>query len=144
MAGAVGFRLIVLATIASLLHGFGFPTRMPWKTAQHRLNKEEPKNDNDEYFKRLVEASRDPVAFEKFVMAKGDQGNEPSKPSASFSEQTKETAAAPSKGYQRIEEWDAQRTKNGTSWEERVQFDGQRYGNQFQQNEILRKNLKVF
>jgi len=47
--------------------------------------------------------------------------------------------------YQRIEEWDAeqkQKAKSGTlSWEEKVQFDGQRHGNQYRQNEILRKHL---
>lgn len=46
--------------------------------------------------------------------------------------------------YQRIEEWEIEqksKAKNG-SWEERVQFEGQRYGNQFNQNEILRQHLK--
>ena len=54
------------------------------------------------------------------------------------------TTSSPKKGYQRIEEWDATRNKDDMAWEERVQFDGRRFGNQFQQNEILRKNLKSF
>lgn len=53
---------------------------------------------------------------------------------------------APKKGkYVPIEEWDAQR-KNGEnmSKEERLQWECQRSGNQFRQNEILRQNLKSF
>ena len=44
------------------------------------------------------------------------------------------------KGYVRAEEWDAQR-KTSLQWEEKVQFDGRRHGNRWQQNEILRHNL---
>lgn len=44
--------------------------------------------------------------------------------------------------YQRIEEWDAERTAKGEmSWEEKVQFEGQKYGNQIKQDTILRRNL---
>jgi hypothetical protein len=47
--------------------------------------------------------------------------------------------------YQRAEEWDAeQRAKSKGSWEERVQFDGQRFGNQVKQDAILRQHLKGF
>jgi hypothetical protein len=48
-------------------------------------------------------------------------------------------------GYQRIEDWEAQQQearKNGTlSWEEKVQFDGQRFGNQVRQNDILMRQI---
>lgn len=57
---------------------------------------------------------------------------------------TTTTTTKISSGYQRIEEWDEiqrAKAKNGT-WEERVQFDGQKYGNQWNQNEILRRHLK--
>ena len=51
-------------------------------------------------------------------------------------------------GYQRVEDWDAEQKRkkaNGElSWEERVQFDGLREGNQVKQNDILRKNLNMF
>ena len=51
-------------------------------------------------------------------------------------------------GYQRAEDWDAEvkaRQKRGEyTWEERVQFEGQKYGNRVNQNEILKKNLKAF
>jgi len=44
--------------------------------------------------------------------------------------------------YQRIEEWDAERKANGKlAWEQKVQFDGQRYGNQVKQNDILLRHL---
>ena len=43
-------------------------------------------------------------------------------------------------GYVRIEEWDAQR-KTSLEWEEKVKFDGQVHGNQWQQHEILRQHL---
>lgn len=84
---------------------------------------------NDEYMRRMQEAASDPIKWEKFVMNQKNDEEEKPKPKK--------------KGvYQRIEEWDAQRTKDDMSWEERVQYDGQRFGNGFEQNEILRKNLK--
>jgi hypothetical protein len=48
-------------------------------------------------------------------------------------------------GYQRIEDWEVDQQearKNGTlSWEEKVQFDGQRFGNQVRQNDILMRQI---
>ena len=54
------------------------------------------------------------------------------------------SSSTPKKGYVRAEEWDAQTKRADLSWEERVQFDGQRHGDRFMQNEILRKNLNYF
>jgi hypothetical protein len=88
-----------------------------------------------DYYSRLQEAARDPKKFEQFVMNDGNKEDE--EPEAPVVEPKKG-------GYQRIEEWDAQRSRDDMSWEERVQFDGQRNGNQFQQNEILRRNLKAW
>ena len=49
------------------------------------------------------------------------------------------------KGYQRVEDWDAERNAKGEmSWEERVQFEGQRLGNQVRQNDILMRHLHTF
>jgi hypothetical protein len=56
----------------------------------------------------------------------------------------------PKPKYQRIEDWEdeqkelaKERAKNGTmSWEEKAQFDGQRYGDQYRQNQILNKFLR--
>mmetsp|Transcript_8636 Transcript_8636/g.13314 ORF Transcript_8636/g.13314 Transcript_8636/m.13314 type:complete len:127 (-) Transcript_8636:1620-2000(-) len=89
------------------------------------------KRDDAEYLARLQEAAKDPEAFERLVMGKDEELEaEPVKTSNGG-------------GYQRIEEWDKEHTQN-LSWEEKVQFDGQRFGNQVNQNEILRKNLKSF
>jgi hypothetical protein len=47
--------------------------------------------------------------------------------------------------YQPIEEWDAERKSSGEmTWEETVQFEGQRLGNQVRQNDILNRNLHTF
>ena len=58
-----------------------------------------------------------------------------------------ENANTTSTGYQRIEDWEAaqagQAGKNvkSMSWEEKVQFDGQRFGNQVRQNDILIRQI---
>ena len=55
------------------------------------------------------------------------------------------TTPTPTKGYQRIEDWEAEQEasrKNGTmTWEQRVQFDGLRNGNQIRQNDILMRQI---
>ena len=116
--------------------------------ALRRPSSDDGTGDND-YMKRLQEAARDPVAFEKFVMAKDkvvhSADNDDDK-GTNLQGVDDDNVMKPSKqkGYQRIEEWDAQRTKDDMSWEERVQFEGRRFGNQYHQNEILRRNLKTF
>jgi len=63
---------------------------------------------------------------------------------SSFNDDDK--ATTPKKGYVPIEKWDQERKQklDSMSWEERMQFDAQKYGNQFKQNEILRQNLKAW
>ncbi len=47
--------------------------------------------------------------------------------------------------YQRIEEWDAQRKVSGElTWEEKLQYEGQRFGNQIKQDSILRRHIGSF
>lgn len=52
-----------------------------------------------------------------------------------------------SSGYQRIEDWHAEqeaKRQNGTmTWEEKVQFEGQRHGNQMRQNDILMRQINA-
>jgi hypothetical protein len=48
------------------------------------------------------------------------------------------------KGYQRVEDWDAEEKAGGFAWEQKVQFDGLRHGNGFRQNQILQKHLSSF
>jgi len=46
--------------------------------------------------------------------------------------------------YVPIEQWDATRSKDDMTKEERLQWECQRGGNGFRQNEILMHNLKGF
>jgi hypothetical protein len=51
------------------------------------------------------------------------------------------------KGYQRAEDWEAEQQAilaKEMTWEQRVQFDGQRQGNRVKQNEILRHHLNTY
>ena len=99
-----------------------------------------------EFFKRIQKAASDPVAFERMALGK-DEKEKKAEPVEDSSDNN-DDAPKKKSGYVRAEEWDAQvkaRQKKGEfTWEERVQFEGQRQGNQFNQNEILRKNLKAF
>ena len=56
---------------------------------------------------------------------------------------SEETKTPPKVGkYQSIEEWDSERDSKGEmTWEERAQFDGQRFGDQVRQDSILRRQL---
>jgi len=87
----------------------------------------------DYNLEELMMAAKDPVTFEAYVLQK----NKPKE---------KEPEDAPpkakGKGYVPIEDWDKNRSKDDLSWEERVQFEGRRNGDQYKQNEILRHNLK--
>lgn len=58
-----------------------------------------------------------------------------------------EPTVKPTKGYQPIEDWEEEQTerrKNGTmTWEERVQFEGLRQGDQIRQNDILMRQINT-
>ena len=88
----------------------------------------------------LQQAAKDPATFEAYVLrkqqAKLEEEEDAKKLNKANDEVTKKS------GYVPIEQWDKERSKDDMGWEEKVQFDGQRFGNRFQQNEILRKNLK--
>lgn len=118
------------------------------------LNRQEGES-KDEFFKRITAAASDPKAFEQFVASDGDIeptraiGGEKNKGRIihAVNDDSSSSSNKTVTGYVRAEEWDRQlqeKKKNmkNLSWEERVQFDGQRYGDQFNQNEILRHNLK--
>lgn len=124
----------------------------------------DPQDEKQQYLQELREAAKDPIKFEAFVMKQRQKEEGKSDASSSSTTTTTKTSgyippnqsaptnntnnnndASPKRGYVPIEQWNeeqVQKAKNGTlSWEERVQFDGQRYGDKFQQNEILRKHL---
>ena len=84
----------------------------------------------------LQKAAKDPKLFEEYVLNKKKVKEEP--------KIEEEKPASAKKGYVPIEQWDEERKKDSLQWEEKVQFEGQMYGNRFNQNEILRHNLKTF
>ncbi|KAL7464877.1 hypothetical protein ACHAXS_005209 [Conticribra weissflogii] len=120
---------------------------------------DEPWKNDESYWDMLQKASKDPATFEKFIeesVAKKKKLGSASVVASSLASSDSSTAleageSSPppktKKGtYQRIEEWDAQRQNgNGNmSEEERLQWECQKMGNQFRQNEILRHHLNSF
>jgi hypothetical protein len=134
-----------------------------YSTPKHSPLEDEPWEKDDSYWDMLQAASKDPKTFEKFIdesMARRTKKSSSSGSGqegrhdriSSSSEQNKEGVNGNNdvdgktmKKYVPIEEWEEQR-KNGEnmSWEERLQWESQRGGDQFRQNEILRQNLKQF
>lgn len=124
----------------------------------HSPLEDEPWQADDSYWDELQVASKDPVAFEKFI-EKSMERKKQAKITAAAT--TMSSSSSTSKGrngnaaavddtapkkkskYVPIEEWDAQQTEN-MSKEERLQWECQRGGNKFRQNEILIHNLKGF
>jgi len=91
----------------------------------------------------ILKYAHDPILFEKAVMEQRKKQQQ--------QQQQKEQETdkrVPTTPYQRIEEWEEQkqqqRKEGSMSWEERVQFEGLRDGNQLRQNEILRHHLKSY
>lgn len=125
----------------------------PWlkrKGGDDSSDKERPKKSKaDLDMEELQRAARDPKAFEAYVMRKNSAidklDNEPEKvPDPGQDSSTSEESSPKRPKYVPIEQWDAERKKDDMSWEERVQFDGQRYGNRYKQNEILQSNINRF
>jgi hypothetical protein len=120
----------------------------------------QPGESESAFMKRIQQLASDPKAFELAVLGQNDpaEGGRSttslrysSHPSSSNSTEAAGSSppsspASRKGGYQRVEDWDRdqQEQAKSLSWEERVQFDGQRHGNRVQQNEILRHHLKTF
>jgi hypothetical protein len=87
---------------------------------------------DDEYFRLLTQAAKDPATFEAFV-----NGNSTS---------TAAVLDAPppieKTGYVPIEQWNQNETRS--QWDQQAQFDGLRHGNAMRQNDILQRHLKGF
>ena len=90
----------------------------------------------------LQQAAKDPEAFEAYVLKQQQVKKEKAAAAANGTADTIGKEEKPKGKYVPIEQWDKERSRDDVSWEERVKYDGQRFGNRFQQNEILRKNLK--
>lgn len=124
---------------------------------------------DDEYLQALREAAKDPKSFELFVAQHnkktcknnaeycglsdvpglpndGVEGERPgSKPYLSYGSKDSAPTAKKNGGYKPVEEWDKERKEKGIlTWEEKVQFEGQRMGNRVKQNDILRHHLNSF
>ena len=124
--------------------------------------KQQPHESNAAYLRRLQQLASDPKAFENAVRGSKTGTSKTEKHAThrrhvvshkSFDcDESNVGSSAPTttngqrRGYQRAEEWDKEQEdiRKSMGWEERVQYDGQRYGNRFNQNEILRHNLKSF
>jgi hypothetical protein len=135
--------LFLTFSVQSWLNIQGF---IPCKNGQaHRssvttyLNSYQSKGSQEEYERQLIEAAKDPAAFEAFVRGKNLPNRDEDRNRIAVPEESSQV-----RKYQRIEEWDAEQSQESMTWENRVQNDGRRYGNQFLQNEILRKFLKSF
>ena len=103
---------------------------------------DEPWKKDDSYWDMLQEASKDPVAFEKFIeesTKRKKMGQSLKAAGASEAEMKQERKGK----YVPIEEWDAKQ-KDDMSAEEKLQWDCQRGGNQLRQNDILMHHLKSF
>jgi hypothetical protein len=110
-----------------------------------------PGENKDMYFKRVTAAASDPKAFERMALDDGSRNSiHDISDSKNLDDESFELGGNPpiKRVYVRAEEWEQEwqeKKKNGKlSWEERVQFDGQRYGNQVNQDDILRRHLKGF
>lgn len=107
---------------------------------------------DDAYFKRILAVASDPKSFENAVIRQTNTEQIQASSAAvsnstSPAEVSSDSPVLKKGGYVRAEDWEAEerrKAKNASSWEERVQFDGQRHGNRFSQNEILRHHLKGF
>ena len=91
-----------------------------------------PGESTTDFIKRITNESKEMLNQEKKVSTRKQEKNDKSD-------------SKPVGKYQRIEDWDAERNAKGElSWEEKVQFDGQRFGNQLKQDSILRRHLGTF
>eukprot|EP01083_Nonionella_stella_P215775 776283_1 len=124
---------------------------LPWKQnkaarAPKITQKTQAEIDREE----LQKAARDPKTFEAYVLKKNSPNANEKAEEQSNTIRDVDVDDSPSptlpnkKGYVPIEQWDADRSKDSMSWEEKVQFDGQRFGNRVNQNEILRNNINRF
>lgn len=121
-------------------------------------------DDNSHYERMLLQAAGDSVTFENFVKEQNNKKNKKNKQLSSLSSHVRSSRTPPDvprppaelrrksmkktkkSTYQRVEDWEAEQQpqQEPNTWEERVQFDGHRFGNRFKQNEILRKSLNQF
>ena len=109
---------------------------------KHSPLEDEPWQDDDSYWDALQVASKDPATFERFIE---DSVSRKKGVASNYNNISNENDKPKKKGkYVPIEEWDANRNLDDMTNEERLQWECQRNGNQYRQNEILMNNLKGF
>jgi hypothetical protein len=111
----------------------------------NKFLEQKPGESDMQFFKRIQSAASDAATFERMVLGQADGDKKEAETATDDKSSNKNNNKT---GYQRVEDWEAEikeRQKKGEfTWEERVQFEGQKYGNGVNQNEILKKNLKAF
>jgi len=115
-------------------------TRLYSNTKNRTINEDDAAAavEKEAYLKAMKEAAKDPVRFQEFVAEQ-----QRVRQRRLSEEDGTEEVGEKKKGYVPIEQWEEERSKVDAemAWEEKVRFDGRRFGDGFQQNEILRKNL---
>eukprot|EP00536_Pseudo-nitzschia_multiseries_P016713 jgi/Psemu1/292669/fgenesh1_pg.1208_\ len=104
-----------------------------------------PGESSTAFIKRITSQSGDILDFQKSKTNRLTMASSSNKSSSIGNDEEGEGTSKPKGKYQPIEEWDAERKEKGVlSWEEKVQFEGQRFGNQVKQDSILRRHLGTF
>ena len=116
----------------------------PTSTSLYFVFEQKPGESDIEFIRRItspgaveeaaaLKAAASSLKAHKFVNGTG---------AALDNDEDDEPPTAKKSGYQRIEEWDAKRNDKGSmTYEQKLQFDGQRFGNQVRQDSILRRHL---
>ncbi|KAG7369102.1 hypothetical protein IV203_031845 [Nitzschia inconspicua] len=94
------------------------------------------------FIKRITSSSNDGIQQRNDASS---SGKSTSKAFSSTPINATGTTDSPRGTYKRIEEWDEERKAKGElTWEEKVQFEGQRFGNRVKQDNILRHHIGTF
>lgn len=138
------YLVLLLGCVSIVDAWMPFGRKGPSPGKKQPSTKASPDTDGKDWFQQLPGESD--VAFIKRITS-----TTPPPPTANQNsvkaedEDSENSSTKKKKGYQRIEEWDAElkaKKKAGTlTWEERVQFEGQKYGNQVRQNDILMRQI---
>ena len=106
--------------------------------------KQQPGESDIDFIKRITASSKNMLNENKKTASKTRQ-TQPSASMQASNGTTNSTNSKPKGTYKRIEEWDEERKASGElTWEEKVQYEGQRFGNHVKQNDILSKHIGTF
>lgn len=121
------------AAFAPQRASFSFSTKLYSAAFRPKQNKGESDVD---FIKRITS----PAGFADSQSQSQKMAKEENSETTNDSEETKTPKKAGK--YQSIEDWDSQRNSKGEmTWEERAQFEGQKFGDQVKQDSILRRQL---